>query len=105
MTTTVHQLHKRKNITHAFIAAVAALSAIYIFCLFSTVADTVARANALKTADEISHTISQLEFVSINLKNSISIEDARVLGFDVVENPTYITRDSIGFAGAATSRE
>jgi hypothetical protein len=80
-----------------FLAGASALSIfIYIYAVNATAHHLAVRQNLESEVSEMSSEISRLEFEAIALRNDVTIDTARQLGFTEVKEPLYVSRTSAG---------
>ncbi|MEK7227405.1 MAG: hypothetical protein AAB641_00755 [Patescibacteria group bacterium] len=65
---------------------------LYIYAIEATARNIAMRANLEMRVAEAEGKLSSLEFAYIELKNNVSIELARLYGFEEVKRPLYISR-------------
>ncbi|MBX4195461.1 hypothetical protein KW796_00690 [Candidatus Parcubacteria bacterium] len=73
------------------VVAIAALS-LYFYAVLATIHHTVARATLENQSLVLSARVSELEFESIALKNTVNLDVAIREGFTEVKNPLYVSR-------------
>ncbi len=79
-----------------FLASVSLFSLfIYVYAINATAHHIAIRQNLEREVSQMEGRLGSLEFVSIELKNSITLETAREYGFTEVREPLYVSRDSL----------
>lgn len=76
---------------------------IYVYAVNATAHHIATRQNLEREVAQVEGRLSSLEFASIALKNSITIETAREYGFAEVKEPLYVSRDSFNSLTLNTS--
>lgn len=78
-----------------FLAGASALSIfIYIYAINATAHHLAVRQNLEGHVAEMNADLATLEFESIALKNSITVDTARQYGFNEVKEPLYVARSA-----------
>ncbi|MFH1472987.1 MAG: hypothetical protein ABIF06_01050 [bacterium] len=75
------------------------LTLIQVYAVSATTKNVALRQNLEKQVLNMTTQQSSLEFAYINLKNEVSLEVAREIGFKEAKNPTFVSRrssDSLG---------
>ncbi|MEK7175890.1 MAG: hypothetical protein AAB695_00755 [Patescibacteria group bacterium] len=67
---------------------------LYIYAIEATARNIAMRANLETRVAEAEGKLSSLEFAYIELKNNVSIELARLYGFEEIKTPLYVSRDA-----------
>jgi len=76
---------------------------VYVYAINATAHHIATRQNLEREVAQMEGRLSSLEFASIALKNSITIETAREYGFAEVKEPLYVSRDSLNTLTLNTS--
>ncbi len=81
--------------TFWFLASVCLISlGAYVYAVNATAHHVAMRAELEREAVELHTELAELEFQYIKLKNEVTIDVARELGFTEVQNPLYIAREN-----------
>lgn len=68
---------------------------IYVYAINAAAHHIAVRQNLEREVAQMESHLSSLEFASIELKNSITIETAREYGFAEVKEPLYVSRNTL----------
>jgi hypothetical protein len=78
-----------------FLSSVALLSlGVYVYAINAAAHNIALRQSLEREVVETAGRLSSLEFASIEMKNSITIETAQAYGFAEVKEPLYVSRNS-----------
>jgi hypothetical protein len=88
-----HQLHVyRKGIFWLAALGVAFFALLYVYLINTTVLNVVARQRYTNQIAELTTSVSKLESENTSLKGSITIDEAKLLGFEESEQVTFVSR-------------
>jgi len=67
---------------------------VYIYAMNAAAHNIAVRQNLEREVSETNARLSTLEFASIELRNSVTIETARTYGFTEISEPLYVSRSA-----------
>ena len=89
------QLHNEPRLLWTLVGAVTIFLAIYVYCVNQTVFNIIKRQRFEIQISELSSKIGVLESQYISLKNAVTIDLARTLGFKD-SSSEFVSRKSLG---------
>ena len=95
-------IHKNKVIFLAMLLVSALSVVVYIYAVTRTVHNIVNRQSIETELSKLSTNISELEFQYIAIKNGVTIDFAKSLGFQLSNRTVFVTRATVAFAPDAT---
>jgi hypothetical protein len=98
----VLNIHKNKAIFLAMLAVSALSIIVYIYAVTRTVHNIVDRQSIERELSLLSTNISEFEFQYIAIKNGVTIDLAKSLGFQLSSHTVFVSRATVAFAGDAT---
>jgi hypothetical protein len=89
--------YREKNVFWFLAAALLLCVGLYIYCVEATVHNVVVRQNIENQFSQLSQSVDNAEFQYISMRNAITIDTAKSLGFVEVGNKSYVSKPSLGY--------
>jgi hypothetical protein len=86
-----------RNLFWIFSVSIFVMSIFYIFFVISTIKNVVAIEDMEISKNELALSIGGSEFKLISMKNNITIDLAKNIGFEEIKEQSYITKKSVSF--------